>query len=181
MVDGPDKNGLYTFKNGAKAKKLKNGRYQIVKGVSKSKMADMRKKRGKKGSAPRRKTGRRLTATGINKLLKEAYLTKHKGDKAAATRGLRKDINTSMSPEKTMSPRSLHVAKNRRKVRKPSWLLTHDIKHVDDGSAKAKARRGNLKVGGSKKKATPKRKTSKRRKNSKSRSTKTISNSYWLW
>ena len=45
MVKGPNSEGLYTFKNGAKAIKLPNGRYQIVKGASKQYMQSIRTQR----------------------------------------------------------------------------------------------------------------------------------------
>ncbi len=66
--------GLFTFTNGAKAKRLENGRFQIVQGASAAKMAELRgnRKPGGKVKAIKKAAAQRAFSAYFNRKMKEA-------------------------------------------------------------------------------------------------------------
>ncbi len=69
MTLGAD--GLFVFANGAKARRLPSGRFQIVEGASKAKMAELRTRRGK-GRAISKKSAQRAFSAYWNRKTKAA-------------------------------------------------------------------------------------------------------------
>ena len=137
MVSGPDKNGLYQFKNGAKAKKLPNGQYRIVKGAPKNFLTKITS-RGKGSRKKDPKKIKQMYRDELFNLYSKAHLKAAKGNIKSAIRRMKIDAS-----KKNKTVLNYDNRKVRHLIRRRPKLLTKvDIKNFDDNAPKIKTRKG---------------------------------------
>lgn len=120
--------GLFQFKNGVFAKKLPNGRYQIVKGADKEYLDKIRSKKGVAHRRPRVKS----SGTHLRSLYREAYRNLPGKSVEQINKAMLRDWNSRSKSKKTLDLRTEH---SRRMLNKyPNRFLKYDLPGFDDGS-----------------------------------------------